>query len=300
MTSPAGPNPLQRFLRVQRAHDRELDSLLRAAARDADRRVRALAGRQGIGAQVRAAQLTQIRAELLRTSRILWPNVNVVLTRQLEAAVQAAADAASAVDRVIFRAAGGMPTGLADAHRAQARDTLRFYEARTANGIPLSEQVYRTQQLADGFVDRQVNLAILQGSSWKEIADRVRGSILPNVRGGVAYAAKRLGRTELNNAFHTAQKAAHLDEPWVETYRWRLSGSHPKIDACDDLAGTVHFDGGEPGHFRKEDLPSKPHPQCLCHFTAETVSIEAFVTNFRNGRYDRYLDEKIGDYASLA
>jgi hypothetical protein len=146
-------------------------------------------------------------------------------------------------------------------------------------------------------VDRQVNLAILSGESWKELGDRVKGSINPNVRGGVAYAAKRLGRTELNNAFHTAQRVAHEKEPWVDSFVWHLSGSHSTPDECDEYAREVHYPGGLPGHFQKGSLPNKPHPQCLCYTTAESIDEDSFVNAFLDGKYDTYLDGIIDTYA---
>lgn len=296
MSSPE-PTPLQRFVRVAQEQDAELSALLEDAAKDAEARINALAGKQGVGASVRRAQYRQVRAELLKTAEGLYVGAGATLVQSAAAAGQAAAEAATYVDKVLFREFGGMPPGLAAAHREQARHTVNNYLARTANGIPLSAQVYRTQQLSQGLVDQQINRSILLGESWKEMADRVKGSIDPNVRGGVAYAAKRLGRTEINNAFHTVQVNAHRDEPWVTAYKWNLSGSHPKADKCNEYAEKEHFAGGGAGEWKKEEVPGKPHPQCLCHLTSVTVDEDEFVQGFLNGNYDQYLDEKVYGHA---
>jgi hypothetical protein len=102
--------------------------------------------------------------------------------------------------------------------------------------IPLSQQVYRTEKLASGWVDKVVNLGLGRGLTAREIAKEVKGSIRPDVQGGVAYAAMRLGRTEVNNSFHTAAIVSSADKPWVEGMHWHLSGSHPKKDICNLLA----------------------------------------------------------------
>lgn len=278
-------------------NDRAFDKLLRDAAKDAEARMVKLAGKDGVGAAVRRSQLGQVRAELLRTAQDLYAGAGAVLVQSAAQAGAAAAQYASQIDEVIFREFGGLPPGLAAAHRAQAQNTVDQYLARTANGIPLSEQVYRTQRLSSGFIDQQINHALLLGESWKELADRVRSSIRPDVRGGVSYAAKRLGRTEINNAFHTAQINAHRDEPWVTGYRWNLSGSHPKPDVCNEYAEEQHYDGGPAGVWKKEEVPGKPHPQCLCFVTAESIDEDAFVQGFLNGDYDKYLDEKVYKHA---
>lgn len=297
MTSPQ-PTPLALFLPVASAFDQQLSGVLVDAANDATARLTSLAGKDGVGAQVRRAQLARVRAALGQTAEGLWQGASADLVVAAGKAGQAAAAAATNVDKVLFRAfPTGIPPGLAAAHRAQAQYTVSQYLARTANGIPLSEQVYRTQRLASGFIDQQINRSLLLGESWKEMADRVRDSIRPDTKGGVAYAAKRLGRTEINNAFHTAQINAHRDEPWVYAYKWHLSGSHPKADICNDYAEKGHFDGAGPGEWKKEEIPGKPHPQCLCYTTAVTVDEDQFVKGFLDGNYDKYLDEKVYKYA---
>lgn len=289
----SSPSPLVGLMYVSQGMEAALNNLLVDAATDAVLRMTALAGRAGVGAQVRRAQYAQVRAELLKTAEGLYTGAGGVLVQSAAAAGAEAAKAATRLDDVLFREFGGVPPALAAAHRAQARNTINQYIARTTNGIPLSDQVYKTQRLSSGFIDQQINRSILLGESWKEMADRVKGSIRPDTRGGVAYAAKRLGRTEINNAFHTAQVNAHLDEPWVVGYKWNLSGSHPKADKCDELANEEHYQGGGPGVFRKGDVPQKPHPQCMCFITTEAVDEDEFVNGFLRGDYDKYLDEKV-------
>lgn len=297
MTSPS-PLPLRRLVPVLRQVDREMNSLLREAADDALSRILRLAEKEGVGAQVRRAQYAQVRAELLKTMASLYQRVPAALRYEMEAAADAASAANKVIDDVLFREFGGTPDGLEEAHRAQAKETVKKYIARTSNNISLSDQVYRTQRLSSGYVSGQINRSILLGESWKELAARVKGSIQPNVRGGVSYAAKRLGRTEINNAFHTVAVDGMKRRPWVDAVRWNLSGSHPKTDVCDDYAGKSHYQGGSRGVFRKEEVPGKPHPQCLCFTTAESMSEDDFVNGFLRGDFDKYLDDVMGKTSS--
>jgi hypothetical protein len=152
--------------------------------------------------------------------------------------------------------------------------------------------VYRTSQLANGFVDRAVNRVILQGGSWQDIAKEVKPMINPATPGGVSYAAKRLGRTELNNAFHTTQQASAEVNPFVTALRWNLSLSHAKLDRCDELA-KGHSRNKASGLYVPSDLPVKPHPQCLCYTTNEMMSEDSFLDLVSN---PDYLDGLVDEY----
>lgn len=114
----------------------------------------------------------------------------------------------------------------------------------------------------------------------------------PNTKGGVSYAAKRLARTELNNAFHTTQQASAEVNPFVVALRWNLSNSHVTEDKCDELA-KGHSKGKTPGLYTPGDLPRKPHPQCLCYTTNEMMDEEDFLDLVSN---PDYLDGLIDEY----
>lgn len=144
----------------------------------------------------------------------------------------------------------------------------------------LSSRVFKNSELAAGRIDKIVNSALARGLSARELAKEIRTFILPTTPGGVSYAAMRLARTELNNSFHAASTATY-DRPWVSKVVWHLSGSHPKPDACNTLAAKKY----EP-----DAVPDKPHPQCLCFTTAETVSPAEFRQAMASGQYDNWLE----------
>lgn len=286
---------LARYLAVQRVSERELRELLADASRDAEARVRALAGKEGIGAQVRRAQLTVARIELAKIVDDLGRPIERNIATGIRASAHEGGVSFFKILDVLERGLGKVP-GLRESIIAQARRGAENLISRGMNDIPLSRQVYRTGALAKDQLHRFLNNRIAAGSSWKEIADGVRRFISPFTEGGVSYAAKRLARSELNNAFHTTQIRTSLKSPFVDGYQWRLSGSHPRPDDCNRFAEEDH-DGLGAGVFAKENVPGKPHPNCLCYLMFVTPSVEEFQTRFLRGDYDRYLDSLIEQHA---
>lgn len=288
-----GANPLTLYLRGERIAEAGIVDDLRDAMADAQRRINKLESKKGIGAVVRRAQLAIIRRELRSVTNELWRNVGKRIRAAGNAVADAAAEAEATLQRILFRAVGRDDSeALVAAQRAYARRTVATYLARGQNGIGLSQRVYRTRQLADGFVDRAVNRVILQGGSWQDIAKSVKPMIDPNVKGGVSYAAKRLARTELNNAFHTTQKASAEINPFVLGVQWHLSRSHKTPDECDEYA-RGHSKRKPAGIYLPEDLPTKPHPQCLCFTTNEMMDEDSFLDLVSN---PDYLDGLIDEY----
>ena len=272
-------------------------AVLRDAAQQAEKRILALAGAKNIGAKMERAQLALIRRELLRLQGEMWGRITPTLEKHMRVAAAQAAEAGNLIDRTLFNALGGPIPELERAMHMQAQATVEAYMAKTANGIPLSGNVYHAKQLASGQVDKEVGRGILQGFSARQIADSVKDMIRPDVPGGVSYAAMRLGRTELNNAFHTAQIAHHKDNPFVSGQKWNLSGSHPRPDDCNRFAEDSHFKGGDAGVFKPDQVPGKPHPNCLCYLTAVTISEKDFIDGMVNGQYAQHIDEKAYTYA---
>lgn len=286
--------PLRRYLRVQQAADAALAASLSDAATQAERLIHNYGKRVDFGSTVRRAQVQMVLRALREQQAALFNEVGEGIVENMARAADAAADAEQVMTDYLFNSLGTGPIPqLQAAYRAQAQATVGAYMARNELGIPLAESVYRTNLLSNGYVDRAVNRGILLGKSAREIAKDVSGMIKPGVRGGVSYAAMRLGRTELNNAFHHAQKGIRAEDPFVEGMKWHLSGSHPKPDECNDYAESVNFKGGEPGVYKPHEVPGKPHPNCFCYLTSVTVGEDEFVANFLNGNYNTFIDKKI-------
>lgn len=288
MTAAFGALPLQTYLTAQESVLRTMAADLQDAQGELLRRLNTLAARNGgLGAQVRAAQLAQIHRQLVVVQNELWKQMGADIKNGGPVVADAASLSQATMDRVLWGSAGlPLPDEIIKAEEAYARQVVRTYWSRMENGISLSQQVYKTQALSQGWVDRAINRVILQGGSWRDIADTAKKYIDPNVKGGVSYAAKRLGRTELNNAFHRTQISLGEANPWVTGQKWNLSGRHPRTDECDRMAKSVHEKGSPAGVYPAARTPSKPHPQCLCYLTQVTVSEDEFFDKLMKGDYE--------------
>ena len=284
---PNSREPLVRYLEAQTVSDAEMRILLRDAAKEAEAIM--LNKGAGIGADVRRAQL-----DIAAAQQEMWKKVGYQAEINIGDAADAASESMSLMMDTFMNSLGYTSEGMRHAIMAQGRQGIEALISRRTDGIPLSQRVYSTSVAVGGQLDRTVNAMILNGASAREIASRVKGFIDPATPGGSSYAAMRLGRTELNNAFHETSIRLNNDNPFVSHIQWHLSGSHPIPDECDDYASRVNFPGGDPGVFNKSDVPGKPHPQCLCHIGPVVVSDDEFVKNFHNGSYDNYIDNKLG------
>jgi hypothetical protein len=293
--------PLISYLRVQADHDREMLRILRQSNTKINAELKRLTARSGIGAAVRRDQLALSQRAINQEMATLWARVG-----DHTAAGRANAAAAAVRSTTGLTALRGvLPAADLDymlrSAEASARRGIATLEARLGlSQIPLAQSVYKNTALSTGKVDGIINAALARGASAKELADDVRQYIRPDVRGGVSYAAMRLGRTELNNAFHAQQVQTGINEPWTTGLLWNLSGSHPRPDECNEYADSSHYTGGRAGVYKPEDVPAKPHPNCLCFTTPEVDDREEFMRKFEEGHYDDFLDEEFPDLPSRA
>lgn len=287
--------PLLAYLRVQERYEAELLHTLRRSVSTIDKEIAALERRSGIGAAVRAEQLRGTKVALHREIAALWKLMGSNIEARRADAAAAAVRATNVYEQMLLRAVMSqrdidtlLRSAIAQAERGvdHAVSRLMGYSR-----IPLSDRVYRSQALVTGQIDRIINDSLAKGRSAKELGDAVKKFINPNTPGGVKYAAQRLGRTELNNAFHATQVRYAAQTPWITGMKWNLSGSHGRPDDCNDYAESEQYDGGGPGVFLPNDVPSKPHPQCLCYMTPTTVERDEFISRFESGSYDSYIDQ---------
>lgn len=299
-TTPKTKDTLLKYLRVQENFDRELYALLRRTSSDVDQQLKLVLG-DGIGAQIRRDQLVAVKRSLHVQMATILKREGLLIAAAREQAAAAAMATFQTYEKMLWVALSGSDARLMELYLTSARATassgLNAAIARMQGTSynPLAASVYNTQQLAAGVVDRYVESALAQGLSARELAQGVKSMILPNVRGGVSYAAQRLGRTEINNAFHAMQAKKARETPWITGVKWNLSGSHPTPDDCNAFAEGVHYDGGDPGVFRSSDIPRKPHPQCLCYTTPETPSDDEWLDTFFSGGYDAHIDSVIAN-----
>jgi hypothetical protein len=275
-------DPLRTYLTVQRRFDAELNRVLERAARDVSARIKRLP--VWIGGEVRAAQLRLVLREIRTVQSSMWSSgVKGVVLRGRSDAMKAAEDAAETLTRVLYTA---LPPRVAETVRDGLEAAARSGLASDAARVPreLSRRVFHNAALANGHVEATIRSGLIQGLSARELAADVYKFISPTTPGGASYAANRLARTEINNAFHQRQiKAA--DRPGVVGVKWNLSGSHKKPDVCNQYAAKNRYD--------PDEVPDKPHPHCFCFLTYDTMSPEEFASALRNGEFDDEIDRRL-------
>lgn len=164
-----------------------------------------------------------------------------------------------------------------------------YVNFRYNDGFNLSDRVWRIQEYTQkGILDITIQ-GIMSGISAVELAKQVEGFLLKRGpawttgikrsvtgRGTVAYNALRLARTEINQAYHWAQKEMAKENPLLIGQKWNLSNTHPTDwppsaaymgypEICDYRANHDHHGLGE-GVFPPGEAPPD-HPNGLCYLT---------------------------------
>lgn len=274
---------LDRYLSVQAGADTKIRTVLLQGAEDARNGLLALEDNSSFSAGVRSAQLRISMRVIREVHSNIFKKMIPIINDGHRNAADAAVDGLTATDRRYLQAAFGSTSSVndfVDGQRKQAELQVANAISRvTRSDIPLSGRVYRSRSLANGYVQRLVTSQIMRGGSARDIAAAVRSHILPTAPGGTSYVAMRLGRTELNNAFHATTVELTKDRPWIEANRWNLSKRHTETIncKCESYARI--------GLFGVDETPRKPHPQCRCFVTPELEPFESFVTNLNAGYY---------------
>jgi len=284
MAAQPTPKEFQPYRRLQGKTEAELRKILEATAKAIQRRIAALP--VGVGGQVRAAQLRVTLAAINRLMQTMWVGrINPLVARAIQESLEASEDAIETMERVAY-------AGLGD----RAADVLvRSLRAAGASGLKsdatrrkraLSQRVYRQRALDDGRVEQVIRQGLISGLSAKELAADVYKFVSPTAPGGSSYAAMRLARTEINNAFHERQVEG-AKRPGVKAVQWNLSGSHRVPDLCN-----VYANHGGNGEWPVDDIPDKPHPNCFCYLTYIMMSSSDFKKALGRGDFDDEIDRR--------
>lgn len=285
MTSPL-PKP---YRVVQLKVDAKMRRELQSAAVSIRQRIEGIRG-TGVGAQVRQAQLRLVLAEIDRILTDTWTG-SIIDTTHVgrKAAAEAAETAAETLTRVVYAALPErVAETLVDGLRASAASGI----ASAFRRVPrqLSARVYRNLANTKNHIHQLINEGLASGLSARELARDVYRYVSPTTPGGMSYAAMRLARTEINNAFHERQRDAGT-RPGVKGVRWNLSGSHRVPDECNVYAARDQYGQGA-GVFPVRRVPDKPHPQCFCYLTYVTMTPAQFRDALSNGDFDDELDRR--------
>lgn len=165
----------------------------------------------------------------------------------------------------------------------------RYVNFRYNDGFNLSDRIWRIQEYTQKGILDITTQAIMSGISAVELSKQLEGFLLKRGpawttgikrsvtgRGTVAYNALRLARTEINQAYHWAQKEMAKENPMLIGQKWNLSNTHPTDwppsaaymgypEICDYYAKHDHHGLGE-GVFPPGEAPPD-HPNGLCYLT---------------------------------
>ncbi|MCR8922652.1 hypothetical protein NO559_07710 [Dasania sp. GY-MA-18] len=162
-----------------------------------------------------------------------------------------------------------------------------------ADGLQLSDRLWRVNNSAKEAVGRAIQNAVIQGQSASEAAqeflrtgepvpaalnskmeqaqagkiNRVLGQQLMTGEGSAYHNARRVFRTEINRAHGTAFKNAAFDVEGVIGTRFLLSPNHPETDICD-LHAKANIYGLGAGVYPKGKSPWPAHPNTISYEVA--------------------------------
>jgi hypothetical protein len=266
--------------------DREVLQLLRETKKRVDVLLKELEGSTKNG--VKRSQLMHTRALLLAEQSRLFERLGDKVSALRASSASRAARLTAAADDALLRAVGkGAQSQFLyeSALQVSQRAIDAAMQRMKLSALPLAKRIYNTGVWMNGRLGRLINETLASGLDARAFAKRARDWFSPNTPGGVRYAAMRLARTEINNAFHAISAEKYANTPWTTSVDWNLSKSHPKPDICNELAGLSPFD--------KDKVPARPHPQCMCYITANYQDEDDFIDSFLKGEYDDYLDGEL-------
>lgn len=233
------------------------------------------------GGTVPIAALGPLRQRIEPEAQALGVRIQSTLGAAIETAV---AGGVSAVGNTI-------PVTGISAARARTLEALRAFVG--ADGLRLSDRVWRVRDSTRAVVVRALEQAITEGWSGIEAAQRLIGQglpVTPEIRRAMAAAgldnlqqlvaavllrnpnnplaaANRLMTTEINRAYTEGFVSGLAENPEVAGVRFLLSPRHPRVDVCDLHAG-VNLHGMGPGVYPLGQHPYPAHPQTLSFLEA--------------------------------
>jgi hypothetical protein len=290
----AAHEALHRQVQVIQFTDAEIKRILTNSNVEAARIMKVLSAKGTSSASVRSAQVA-----LANAVTQMWGSVGDAVKVGIGDGVWNATEASALFDERLFQAAGLSSTYWRASMMETAKQGVEALISRRENGITLAESVYKNSALTKGWVSDAINKGLALGKTPAEIAASVKGYINPATPGGASYAAMRLGRSEVVNAYHTTALRRYNESPWIERVRWNLSGRHTRPDECNDYAEKQIKPGWGVGVWPTSEVPAKPHPQCLCYVTPLSMDLEEFAKKYEAGKYDSYINQQMGCYRGV-
>jgi hypothetical protein len=272
-------NWLLRYIDIQQLYDKKVLQALQQADVDATKKLAKLKGLKNIGARTERYQTNLVRNEIRQTIKDMYKDLVPVISAGQGDAAEAAARASLVTDARVLKSLFPNPEDrktwrksfIQTSRNGSAAMVTRIHVSH----LPLSKRVYKTAAWTNNALDRKINSHLARGSSAEELAKDIKRFINPSTPGGASYAAMRLARSEINNAFHAMSIKASQDLPWVDSVTWYLSKSHPPLQRCMCEVYAAQ------GVFPVDSIPNKPHPQCLCYIVTNAKAWDDFASQLQ-------------------
>lgn len=157
----------------------------------------------------------------------------------------------------------------------------KAFKQRVINGMNLSQRIWNQQEDVKKSLERALSTGIEKGMSAVKLSKRVSQYLndYPLLAkdykkkygraidvSGCEYRSVRLARNELNMAYRAAEQERWRNLDFIKGIEIRTSGSHPREDMCDLLAGK--FPKGFPW--------SGWHVNCMCYAVPIVMSEEEY------------------------
>lgn len=171
--------------------------------------------------------------------------------------------------------------------------------SRTQNGLYLSDNIWNKCTNYRKHMTTIIQSAVAEGQDCVKTAIVLEKYVLKGKRTlaeeypgmmarmgsrvpeDVSYEALRLARTEMTSAYGEATVSAGMISPSCNGIKFILSGSHPKVDICDDICG-IDKHGLGIGVYPINEAPNYPfHPNCLCITLTVNEQPEQFVERLK-------------------
>lgn len=213
--------------------------------------------------------------------RVLWESIKAAVRIPVEQNAVILANKLPATIAYTMRTATRNPFPVAKAMVAEQvfrPNPLAAYEAPHTwvdpNGYRLSDRIWNTAVATRRQLDLYLDTAIREGRGALAMSRELQAFLIPgrslpttNKPYGTtaSFDAMRLARTVITRAHGRAAEVSAAMNPFVSGMKWNLSGSHPRIDICDQYArGGKNGDGVYP----LGEIPSYPaHPHEMCYLT---------------------------------
>ncbi|MGI9278183.1 MAG: hypothetical protein ACR2PX_00920 [Endozoicomonas sp.] len=254
---------------------KELQGIYRQTSEEVRLRITMMAGSDGT---IRLDNLRLLRTQIDEVLAQLAQLEEQLLARYQNHASILATDAFSA-------------SFLADQLKDLAGEAVRTARAfQAADGLQLSDRLWRVNNHAREVVGRAIESAIIQGHSASQAAEdfirrgapvpaelqkkikmanasgigRATTSELMTGNGSPYHNARRLFRTEINRAHGLAYQTTAFEDRDVIGTRFLLSPGHPEPDICDMHAKVNKYGLGK-GVYPKGKSPWPAHPNTLSY-----------------------------------